>query len=172
MLAADSDVEHEEDGEDSEVVVAELLPLEVELIEDTVEDVKVVVVGAASVVLCEVLEAELVVDSDVTELGAALEAVEKGGGGGGGLVEEGASSVTVCVVTTVTGAVAVTVVGDSGATTEISVLVTVVVVSFSVVAVTVTSGVSVGDDVTVCTTVVVVPCSVVAGLPPSMGTIE
>ena len=75
-------------------------------------------------------------------------------------------------MTIVTGAVAVTVVGDSGGTTEMSVWVTVLVLSFWVVAVTVTSGVAVGDDVTVWTTVVVVPCCVVSGLPPSMGTIE
>ena len=175
MLAADSDVEQdEEEGEDSEVVaeaVAELLLLELELSEETLEDDSVEdveVVGSALWVVCEVLETELVVDSDVAELGGSPEAVEEGGG----LVEEGASSVTVCVVTIVTGAVAVTVVGDSGATTEMSVWVTVFVVSFCVVAVTVTSGVAVGEDVTVCTTVVVVPGPVSAGLPPSMGTIE
>lgn len=177
MLAADSEVEQDQDeeGEDSEVVaeaVAELLLLELELSEETLEDDSVEdvekVVGSALWVVCEVLETELVVDSDVAELGGSPEAVEEGGG----LVEEGASSVTVCVVTIVMGAVAVTVVGDSGGTTEMSVLVTVFVVSFWVVAVTVTSGVAVGDDVTVCTTVVVVPFSVSAGLPPSMGTIE
>lgn len=171
MLAADSDVEQDEEGADSEVVaeeaVAELLPVEVEeLSEDAVEDGSAVV-DVALGVECEVLEIELVVVSDVVELGGSLEAVEEGGE-----LIEGASSVTVCVVTIVTGAVVVTVVGDSGGTTEISVLVTVLVVSFWVVAVTVTSGVSVGDDVTVCTTVVVLPCSVVAGLPPSIGTME
>ena len=109
-------------------------------------------------------------DSDEAELDDALEVVEEAGE----LVGD-VSSVTVCVVTMVTGAVAVTVVGDSGGTTDMSVSVTVLVVSFGVavaVAVTVTSGVAVGDDVTVCTTVVVLTCSAVVGLPPSMGTIE
>lgn len=171
VLAADSDVEQDEEGEDTEAEAeAEVLLVEVELSEDVIEDVEDVraVVGAALGGVCEALEAGLVVGADEAELGGALEAVEEE-------VElvEGASSVTVCVVTTVTGAVAVTVVGDSGGTTEMSVWVTVFVVSFGVaVAVTVISGVAVGDDVTVCTTVVVLPCSAVVGLPPSMGTIE
>lgn len=107
-------------------------------------------------------------DSDEAELDDALDVVEEGGE-----LAEGVSSVTVWVVTMVTGDVAVTVVGDSGGTTEMSVWVTVLVVSFGgTIAVTVTSGVAVGDEVTVCTTVVVLPCSAVVGLPPSMGTIE
>lgn len=145
--------------------MTEVLSVEVELSEDAVEDVRAVV-GSALGVICEVLGTELVVGS--AELGSALDEVDDDERE----LVEGVSSVTVCVVTMVTGAVAVTVVGDSGATTEISVWVTVLVVSFAeAVAVTVISGVAVGDDVTVCTTVVVLPC-VVAGLPPSMGTIE
>lgn len=169
MLAADSDVEQDEEAEvevDSEAVT-EVLSVEVELSEDVVEDVRAVV-GSALGVICEVLETELVVGS--AELGSALEEMDDDERE---LVED-VSSVTVCVVTMVTGAVAVTVVGDSGATTEMSVWVTVLVVSFAValaVAVTVISGVAVGDDVTVCTTVVVLSC-VAAGLPPSIGTIE
>lgn len=165
MVAADSDVEQDEEEMEADAeAVTEVLPVEIVLSEDAVEDVRAVV-GSALGVICEVVETELVVGS--AELGSALEEVEEE-------VElvEGVSSVTVCVVTMVTGAVAVTVVGDSGATTEMSVWVTVLVVSLAeAVAVTVISGVAVGDDVTVCTTVVVLPC-VVAGLPPSMGTIE
>lgn len=169
VLETDSDVEQEVVADsDTEVVVVsvtEVPPVEVELGEDAVEVVRSLV-GEPLAVDCEVLEARLVVGSDAAELDSALEEVEEEEE----LVED-ASSDTVCVVTMVTGAVAVTVVGDSGGTTEMSVWVTVFVVSFAV-AVTVISGVAVGDDVTVCTTVVVLPCSVVAGLPPSMGTME
>lgn len=168
LLAAVSDVEQDEEEIEADAeAVTEVLSVEVELSEDVVEDVVEdvrSVVGAALGVICEVLEAELVVGS--AELGSALEEVDDDERE----LVEGVSSVTVCVVTMVTGAVAVTVVGDSGGTTDMSVWVTVLVVSFPV-AVTVISGVAVGDDVTVCTTVVVLPC-VVAGLPPSMGTIE
>lgn len=165
MLETGSDVEQDEEGSDREVV-AEVLPVELPVKVELSEDVRSVV-GAALAVVCEELEAGLVVGSDAEELDSALEEVEDE-------VEEeeelvgGALSVTVRVVT---GAVAVTVVGDSGGTTEMSVWVTVFVVSFAV-AVTVISGVAVGDDVTVWTTVVVLPCSVAAGLPPSMGTME
>lgn len=178
MLDVIPDVEQdsvvEGEGDDPEVLAealgGELSPVEVELGEDVrVEDVSAVV-GSALGVICDVLVIEPVVVLEVAELGGWLEAIEEEEEE---LVEEGVSSVTVWVVTIVTGAVAVTVViGASGATTEMSVLVTVVVLSFEVVAVTVTSGISVGDEVTVCTTVVVVPSSVVAGLPPSMRTIE
>lgn len=172
VLETDSNVEQDEEGSvvDS---VAEVVPVEVELSEDVIEGVRSVV-GAALAEVCEALEAGLVVGSDEAELDSALEDVEEE------LKEEveeeeelveDVLSVTVCVVTMVTGAVAVTVVGDSGGTTEMSVWVTVFVVSFAV-AVTVISGVAVGDDVTVWTTVVVLPCSVAAGLPPSMGTME
>lgn len=176
VLETDSDVEQDEEGSvvDS---VAEVLLVEVELSEDVIEGVRSVV-GAALAEVCEALEAGLVVGSDEAELDSALEDVEEeleeeveGEVEEEEELVEDASSVTVCVVTMVTGAVAVTVVGDSGGTTEMSVWVTVFVESFAV-AVTVISGVAVGDDVTVWTTVVVLPCSVAAGLPPSMGTME
>lgn len=169
VLEADSDVEQDEEGEVVADSVTEVLLVEVELGEDAVEVVRALVVVALAEV-CEALEAGLVVGSDVAELDSVLGEVEEEVKEEEELVED-ASSVTVCVVTTVTGAVAVTVVGDSGGTTEISVCVTVFVVSFAV-AVTVISGVAVGDDVTVWTTVVVLPCSVAAGLPPSIGTME
>lgn len=169
VLETDSDVEQEVVADsDTEVVVVsvtEVLAVEVELSEDVRS-----LVGAALAEVCEVLEAGLVVGSDAAELDSALEEVEEEVEEEKELVED-ASSDTVCVVTMVTGAVAVTVVGDSGGTTEMSVWVTVFVVSFAV-AVTVISGVAVGEDVTVCTTVVVLPFSVEAGLPPSMGTME
>jgi hypothetical protein len=177
VLRVDPDEEQVVDEGDNSVAVVEaateLSVAEVELSEDAVEDSSVVV-GSALWVVCEALEEALVVASDMAGLDGTLVVVEEGGGGGGGGGElvEGASSVTVCVVTIVTGAVVVRVVGDSGATTEMSVLVMVFVVSFWVVFVTVTSGVSVGDDVTVCTTVVVLPGSGDVALPPSIGTIE
>lgn len=172
VLEADSDVEQDEEGEVVADSVTEALLVEVELREDAVEVVRSLV-GVALAEVCEALEAleaGLVVGSDVAELDSVLEEVEEEVKEEEELVED-ASSVTVCVVTMVTGAVAVTVVGDSGGTTEMSVCVTVFVVSFAV-AVTVISGGAVGDDVTVWTTVVVLPCSVAAGLPPSMGTME
>lgn len=166
MLAADSVVEQEDEDEDVEAEAeVEMLLLEDEL--DTAEDVRVV--DVALEVVWGGLGRGLAVDDDEAELDSALEELEDVDGERE-LVED-VSSVTVCVVTIVTGLVAVTVVGDSAGTTEMSVLVTVLVESFAV-AVTVISGVAVGDDVTVCTTVVVASSCVVAGLPPSMGTIE